>query len=561
MYYTLRRSLAFYIFMAMFFSSFTLFSQDDKKIYTHLDTLRGSLNPARMYDVKFYDLRVKVFPETKSILGVNEIYFIPDKDMDSMQIDLFANYEIQMISYKQTKPLYRRQGNHIFVRFTQKPKKGELTSIKILYEGKPIEAKKAPWDGGFVWTTDSLGKPWIAVACEGVGASSWWPCKDYLGDEPDSMRITAQVPKALTCISNGSLITARNVEYGYAEFVYYVHYPINTYNVTLNIGDYKHIQDNYRSISGELMDVDYYALRYHEKKAKEYFPPQVKDMLKQFEKYFGPYPCPKDGYGLVETPYYGMEHQCAIAYGNNFKNESHGQPFDFIIVHESGHEWWGNSLSCSDEAEMWLHESFTTYAEALYVEGKFGYEKSLDYLNEEKVFIKNATPMIGKKGVNDYTRADNDIYYKGAWMLHTLRNVIHNDEIWLRIIYDFAAQNKHKIISTQDFISFVNKRTAKDFTPFFNQYLNYPNLPLLEYNYIDKGNSCELEYRWRTDVPTFTMPIYIDAPSGGKQLLTPTTQWQKIKLKGAAPKSLHMPESMYLIDVMPRYPVIKEPMR
>ena len=519
-----------------------------KHHFTHQDSLRGSMNPARMYDVKFYDLDILVIPEEKSIYGSNTIYFKAIENLDSIQIDLNSNMKINRIatSSPENNTLnYRREGDFIFIYPPSKIKLDSNFKFTIRYSGKPREAVKAPWDGGFVWKKDREGNDWIGTACEGIGASTWWPCKDYLGDEPDSMRITCFSPKGYYCKSNGMLISdeAKVIEYQtdpvnnpdqtkeveYEKFEWKVDYPINTYDVTLNIGKYAEIKDSFYSDAGKLA-LRFYPLEENRAQAHAYFPFRTKQMLKCFEHYFGPYPFFKDGYSLVETSYWGMEHQGAVAYGNHFKDSTLGYNFDFILIHESAHEWWGNSLSCSDEAEMWLHESFATYAEALYVEYYWGKDAGIDYLMKQKGRIANEENIIGPMGVNYHERPDNDIYYKGSWMLHTLRNVINNDSLWFRIIYTFATKYKCSIVHTEDFTNLVNKMTGKDYSAFYEQYLRRTKLPVLRYRLISHGpgSTLKLKYRWETDVKNFDMPLDVNI-SGHMVRIHPTRKWTKVK--------------------------------
>jgi aminopeptidase N len=334
-------------------------------VFTHADTLRGMLTPERKcYDVYFYDLHLKINPDDHSISGYNVIYYKVARGFNKMQVDLFKNMAIDSIMHRNHKLKYHRDSNAVFVKFATMEQQGAKDSIKIYYHGIPQVAKKPPWDGGFVWSHDSVGKPWIDVACEGTGASLWWPCKDHLSNKPDSMRMSFDVPTGLMCVSNGRLRSEKKLDDGYTRFSWFVSVPIINYDVTLNIADYAHISDYYLN-GKDTLTLDYYVLRYNEQRARTHFA-QVKPMLACYEKFFGKYPFYKDGYKLVETTYWGMEHQSCVAYGNHYFNNSFG--FDFIIIHESGHEWWGNNLSCSDVADMWLHEAFTTYAEALYIE-------------------------------------------------------------------------------------------------------------------------------------------------------------------------------------------------
>ena len=516
-----------------------LFSFAIKAQFTHQDSLRGTLSPIRAcYDVTFYDLKLKVIPTSQSIEGSNTIYYKSTTDFKKMQVDLFANMQIVNIS-QHDKPLkFSRDGNAFFlnINFADIQKKGKAYSIKIDYCGKPQIARNPPWDGGFSWKKDPNGKDWIVVSCEGVGASLWFPNKDHLSDEPDSVRITCAVPKGLTCVSNGNLRSTKEAKtetqasdnkqlngipsMPYSEFEWFVSYPINNYNITLNIADYANFKDVYTAQDGEKLDLDYYVLKPNLEKAKAHFK-QVKPMLACYEKYFGKYPFWKDGYALVETPYWGMEHQSAVAYGNNYKSNEYG--FDFIIIHESGHEYFGNSLSCNDHAEMWIHESFTTYMEALYVECTQGYERSIKYLEKQKAGIRNGEPLIGPLGVN-YPQPDSDIYYKGTWMLHTLRNVVNDDKIWFETLKGLATKFKISNVSTQQIIDYFNEKTGKNLTTVFDMYLKTKHIPTLQYQLTPKNNTVELRYRYKD--ATDSMPIKAGFGLTNYEIINPNNEWQ-----------------------------------
>ncbi len=408
-------------------------------------------------------------------------------------------------------------------------------------------AKNAPWDGGFVWrkdTTTAKNAPWVTVACEGTGASLWWPCKDHLADEPDSMRITCRVPKGLTCVSNGRFVSQQPTPDGrQTEWMWFVHYPINNYNVTLNITDYAHFADTYTARDGQKLALDYYVLPGNLERAKAHFA-QVKPMLACYERYFGAYPFGRDGYKLVETPYWGMEHQSAVAYGNQYRDNPYG--FDFIIIHESGHEYFGNSLSCADHAEMWLHESFTTYAEALFMECTQGLPRAIEYLNTQRRLIKNQYPMLGPLGVNA-DQQDTDIYYKGTWMLHTLRHAVGDDAKWFAAINALATEKKRSIVSTDEVVDFLGQRTGVDLRPLFDQYLRYPNLPTLEYKVNPPNEASEriVTYRWRADANGFALPIQVRAGSDDWQTIRPTRDWTAVKLPAGGVLSVNMDNGLF----------------
>ncbi|PWK29228.1 aminopeptidase N [Arcicella aurantiaca] len=528
---TKKQNLLILLFVLSSFSS--IFAQ-----FSRQDSLRGTLSAVRScYDVTFYDLKLKVIPTSQSIEGSNTIYYKSTTDFKKMQVDLFANMQIVNI-IQNDKPLkFTREGNATFINFADVQKKNKKYSIKIEYRGRPQIARNPPWDGGFTWKKDPNGKDWIVVSCEGTGASLWFPNKDHLSDEPDSVKITCAVPKGLMCVSNGNLRSTKDLKNDapasdnkslngvsfqpFTEYEWFVSYPINNYNISLNIADYANFKDVYTAQDGEKLDLDYYVLKPNLEKAKTHFK-QVKPMLACYEKLFGKYPFWKDGYALVETPYWGMEHQSAVAYGNNYRNNEYG--FDFIIIHESGHEYFGNSLSCNDHAEMWIHESFTTYMEALYVECMQNYEKSIRYLEKQKSGIRNAEPMIGALGVN-YPQPDSDIYYKGTWMLHTLRNVVNDDKIWFETLKGLATKFKISNVTTEQVIQYFNEKTGKDLTPIFNMYLKTKQIPVLQYQINSKSdNTIELRYRWKEATPM--MPIKAGFGLQKYEVISPNTEWQ-----------------------------------
>lgn len=487
-----------------------------KQEYTKADTLRGSLSPERTcFDVNYYDLKLNLDLETKEISGSNKMYFTTVEDFHTLQIDLFENMTIDGILYKNKLLNYTREFNAVFVEFPDTLAVGTEEMIEIHYHGTPIIAKNAPWDGGFSWKKDKKGNDWVAVSCEGIGASLWWPNKDHLSDEPDSMRVSCTIPEDFKFVGNGQL-EENMVAFGKRTMTWKVSYPINNYNVTLNIGKYVNFQDEYYSIedSAKLI-LDYWVMPYNLEKAKVQFE-QVKPMMAAHEKYFGKFPFWNDNYKLVETPYLGMEHQTAIAYGNDYKTGYNGYDFsrigldfDYIIIHESGHEYWGNLVSCADIADLWIHEGFCTYSESLYVEDLFGYETALKYINAKKPTIENKQKILGKYLVND--EGSGDMYNKGMLFLNTLRHTINNDELWFSILKEMTTKKfAYKTINTQDVIDFFNKKTHQNFTKLFKQYLDYPNIPQLYYSVKNiKGSEYEIRYKWLTDVTGFYMPVII----------------------------------------------------
>lgn len=535
--------MKFYPFILVFFLSVLtqptkaqLISQ--KKEYTRADTLRGALRPERTcFDVTYYDLNIRIDTAEKTISGSNTVYFRAQNDFQTLQLDLFDNMKIVNVTAAGKELRYRREFNAVFVEMNDVVKQGTLGSLTVNYYGKPQIAKRAPWDGGFTWTKDNNGKLWMAVSCEGIGASLWWPCKDYLGDEPDSMRISCTIPSGLKCISNGNLESEKRHADGTSTFNWLVSYPINTYNVTLNVGDYEHLHDEYTAADESTLSLDYYVMRYNMDKAKIQFD-QVKPMLRCYEKYLGKYPFWNDGYALVETPYLGMEHQGAIAYGNKYLTGYAGSDysrigltFDYIIIHESGHEWWGNSVSCKDIADMWIHESFCTYTESIYVECMYDSATAQKYINAKKPHVENKFPMVGKYDVNE--EGDGDMYSKGALFLNTLRHALNKDELWWSIIKCMSdTAFKMKNIGYQDVVNYFSRQTGKDLSAVFEQYYKYPSIPTLEYGLkkLKKGEY-ELRYRWQTDVRNFNMPVYVSSDKVFNRRLEATNEFKTISIK------------------------------
>jgi aminopeptidase N len=401
--------------------------------FNRADTLRGMLRPERTcYDVTYYRLDIQVDPGKRFVRGAVDIHFRAMSDFEWLQIDLFKNMEIESIYYEGKALDFFREHDAVFIRFPQ-VKADRESSFRVRYRGQPREAPDPPWEGGFVWSKDRLGRPWVGVACQGAGASLWWPNKDHLSDEPDSMDIILTVPDSLMGIANGQLI--EKVDNGaWTQYHWKVSYPINNYSVSVNVGYYAHLEDAYTSLEEEDLDLDYYVLFYNRRRARPHLE-QVKEVIRCYETYFGPYPFWKDGFALIETPYLGMEHQSGIAYGNKFMRGYLGgmippnMDWDYVIVHETAHEYFGNAVSVEDMAEIWLHESFATYLESLFVEYKFGKQEALKYLNGQRSFLENRKPLLGPKNVNWDHWSDPDNSYKGALMLNSLRHEIGSDTL------------------------------------------------------------------------------------------------------------------------------------
>jgi aminopeptidase N len=529
------KSSFFCIIMLMHYPTFAqLFSKNNEK-FTHADSLRGMLTPQRTcYDVTYYDLNLDIDVENQSISGYNRIFFDAVSDFNVMQIDLSSQLNIAYIVDRENNSLrFKRDGNAVFITMNTQINNGERTFISVHYSGKPPVGKLLPWDGGFKWTKDDDDRPWAAVACQGTGASLWWPCKEHQSDEPDSMAINITVPAPLMDVSNGRLRAVNDVSNGKKQYCWFVSYPINNYNVTVNVGMFTHFSDVY--VSGkDTLALDYYVKPYNLEKAKKQFE-QVKPMLHCFENFFGRYPFWRDGYKLVETPYLGMEHQSCIAYGNKYKNgylgmdfSGIGVEFDYIIIHETAHEWWGNSITTKDIADMWVHEGFGSYAEVLYVECLYGKQRGNDYVNAQKKKVSNDKPIIGHYNVNE--EGSGDMYPKGSLMLHTIRNYMHNDSLWFSIIKGLQQKFAYKTVTTQQIENYISENSKIDLSPIFNQYLRQAAIPVLEYK-ITGTNPLTLKCRWKADEKNFNLPVWVGSGALMQQLKV-TTGWTNFELKG-----------------------------
>lgn len=519
--------------------------------FTQADTLRGALRPERTsFDVTYYELHLEVNTNERSIEGRVDMDYKVLEATNRLQLDLFRNLTIDSIKQNGRHLAFERQANAVFITLPRQITPGNtIRRMSVWYGGQPIAAKNAPWDGGFVWSLDHKDRTWIGIACEGTGASLWWPNKDHLSDEPDSMLVSVTVPKRFFVASNGNLREEVELENRYQKrYDWFVSYPINNYNISLGIGSYVHFDSTYVAFDGEVLDLDYYVLDYNEDRARKHFR-QVGPMLAAYEHYFGKYPFWDDGYALIETPYLGMEHQSGIAYGNRYMRGYLGgmipddMDWDFIIIHETGHEYFGNSISVADHAEMWVHESFTTYMEALYVEYLHGKKDAVRYLKTQLKFIKNESPILGPPDVNFDKFGSSDHYYKGSWVLHTLRHVIGSDPVFFGMLRDFYQNHQRSIVSTDQVIEYFSNYSEKDLRPFFAQYLEHPNLPILEL----RQTGQQVEYRWRTNVANYNYPV--DILIGNEPVrLDATNTWQLLG-KGFSPRDVSVDADKYLVEL------------
>ncbi|MGB5653681.1 MAG: M1 family metallopeptidase [Robiginitalea sp.] len=513
--------------------------------FTRQDSLRGSITPERAWwDLTYYDLGVQVMPESRSLSGTNTIHYTVLQPQSRMQIDLQPPLEIEAVVQDGRQLTFVREGNAYFITLAKPQLQGAREAVSVRYSGIPLEAARAPWDGGFSWSQDGKGQPFVATSCQGLGASVWWPNKDHMYDEPDSMAIRLTVPKPLTGVANGRLL--KTEEGGENRtFHWFVSNPINNYGVNANIAEYAQFSETFSGEKGSL-DLDYYVLPENLNKAKEQFK-QVPMMMEAFEHWFGPYPFYEDSFKLVEVPYLGMEHQCSITYGNKYQNgylgrdlsgTGWGLKFDFIIIHEAGHEWFANNITYRDIADMWIHESFTAYSEGLYLDYHFGTEAASAYVIGTRANIRNDKPIIGTYGVN--SEGSGDMYPKGANMLHTLRQLLEDDELWRTILRGLNETFYHQTVTTEQIESYLSEKSGKDLSAFFDQYLRTKWVPNLEYRW----NGPILEYRYQDIVKGFDMPVRVFADQE-VHWIYPAAAWKQTPFKNK-PESFKVDSNFYI---------------
>ncbi len=524
-----------------------------KEKFTRADSLRGYLTPLRTcYDIDYYHLNVKFDIDNKYISGSNLFKFTAIQDFTKLQFDLFANLKVEKVVYKGRNLPFTREFNAVFVTFPKVIKKGSRDEFTVYYAGNPTIAKRAPWDGGVVFTKDSVGNPWVATACQGVGASIWWPNKDHQYDEVDSALISITVPTGLQDVSNGRLRKVTDLKDGYTRYDWFVANPINNYDIEANIGKYTHFDDTYQGEKGKLT-LDYWVLTYNLEKAKAQFKANVKDMISAFEHWFGPYPFYEDGYKLIEAPHLGMEHQSGTAYGNHYGNgylgrdlsgTGWGLKWDFIIVHESGHEWFGNNITSKDLGDMWIHESFTNYSESLFVEQRYGKQAGQEYVHGTRALIANDRPIVGTYNVNK--EGSGDMYYKGGNLMNMVRTVINDDEKWRSILRGLNKTFYHKTVTYDEVVNYISTQAGINLNPVFDQYLHYKNIPTLEFMTV-RGKLCA---RWIADANEFAMPVKIKVKGGDYQFITLTTRFKPVEIEGAIKDNIEVDTFNYYIGVL-----------
>lgn len=523
------------LFLMLFLNSLPLavFAQTDTTVTDQRAVeLRGTVTAERAWwDLQRYDLKIEVDPEARTIEGTNEITFIPVSPGRRLQIDLQAPLQIEWVKSGGRELKFVREGNAYFVEFDNDLKVGTASSIIVKYGGEPIVAENPPWSGGVSWQKDIKGNHFIATSCQGIGASVWWPNKDHGYDEPDrGMSIQVTVPEDLVAVSNGRLKQKSHDQKNRTRtFLWEVTNPINNYGVNMNIGNYVNFSETFSGEGGDL-DVDYWVLDHQRETAQKHFK-EAPRTLRAFEHWFGPYPFYEDSYKLVVVPYLGMEHQSSVTYGNGFKNGYRGRDlsatgvglkFDFIIVHESGHEWFGNNISMKDAADMWIHESFTNYSENLFVEYHFTEKEAQDYVLGCRKLVKNDQPIIGEYDVNG-RGSSGDMYYKGGNMLHSIRHTINDDKKWRNILRGLNKKFRHQTVGTDKIESYISQESGIDFGLFFDQYLRTTKIPVLAYR-ID-GN--RLEYQYQNVVSGYDYPLRVRI-NGEVVSIKPTEEMQEL---------------------------------
>jgi aminopeptidase N len=522
-------SLILIIISTTLFGQTELFNKPEK--YSRQDSLRGSITPERAWwDLTYYDLQVSVDPDNKTISGKNIIRYSVLEDGDLMQIDLQSPMVITRAMQGDVQLEISHEGNAHFIKLSPQ-QKGANGEIEVYFEGKPVEAVRAPWDGGFSWDKDKNEKHFVATSNQGIGASLWWPCKDHMYDEPDDgMTIRINAPGNLTAVANGRLDKIQKEKDETKTFIWKVVNPINNYGVNVNIGDYVNMSSKYDGEKGKL-DVDYWVLSYNEEIAKEHFK-DADRTLEAFEHWFGPYPFYEDSYKLVEVPYLGMEHQSSVTYGNQFKKgymgtdlsgTGWGLKWDYIIVHETGHEWFANNITYKDIADMWIHEGFTMYSESLFIEYFYGKEAGAEYTRGIRKSIMNQQNLIGDYDVN--SEGSKDMYNKGSNLLHTIRQVINDDDKWRQILRGLNEEFYHKTVTTKEIEDYISLKSGIDLSKVFDQYLRDPRIPVLEY-FLNGGH---IFYRWTNCNMEFDMPIKLSS-EGQEIWLNPSTGFQRTKL-------------------------------
>ncbi len=539
--------LNFFKILTFVYFLLPIISWSQNPSFNRQDTLRGSITEERAWwDLTYYHLDVSVHPKDSSLHGINTVQFKVLDEHQVLQLDLQPPMQIDKVEQNGRNLSFKKDGNAWFIQFPEKLKRGNLEEIQVFFSGQPKVSTRPPWEGGLTWKKGKSGKDIVTTTCQGDGASLWWPCKDHMYDEPDSMLISVTVPKGLMDVSNGRLRGIDEHKDGRKTFHWFVNNSISNYVVNLNIADYVHFSEKYKGENG-LLDCDYYVYPENLEKAKKQFKDAIR-MLEAFEHWFGPYPFYEDGYKLVEVPYPGMEHQSSVTYGNGYvngfggrdlSNTGQGYKFDFIIIHESGHEWFANSITYKDVADMWVHEGFTAYSENLFLDYHYGKEASAEYVIGTRENIQNDRPIIGIYDVN--YEGSSDMYYKGANMLHTLRQIVDDDEKWRQMLRELNEMYYHQIVTSAQIEGYLSEKVGHNMEPFFTQYLRDTRIPVFEYFFRDG----KFLFRWSNCIPTFDMPLKITL-DGEMLWLEPRSFWSEMPVEEKKQHVVNVDRNFYV---------------
>lgn len=520
-----------------------------QQTHTHADSLRGSTDaPARTWwDVTYYDLHVAISPADSTIHGWNSISYRVMEPSQEMQIDLQKPLQVDSILQEDRSLPFRRDGDAYFLSPAGNQAMGSVQTITVYFGGSPHVARRPPWDGGFTWASDSLGRPWVVTTDEGIGPSIWWPLKDTWSDEPDSANVAITVPNPLTHVGNGRLRRVIPNGDGTTTWEWFVANPINAYAINVNAGHYVHYGETFQGVEG-MLTLDFWPLDYNLERARRQFT-QTTTMLSCFEDWFGPYPWYEDGFKLIDVPYPGMEHQSAVTYGNGYANGYSGRDlsgtglgmrWDFIIVHESAHEWFANNITARDHADMWVHEAFANYAEGLYTECLFGKEEGARYIIGSRRGIRNDRPIIPEYGVG--AQGSGDMYPKGGNLLHTIRQIVGDDQKWREILRGLNETFRKQIVTGAEVETYISQEAGRDLGRIFDEYLRTTMIPILEYRI--EGD--RLWYRWTNVVSDFDMPVAVTLSDGGFSLIFPSEKWTSVALRLSDPSSFRVDPNFYV---------------
>jgi len=436
-------------------------------------TSGGKLKPEQaIMDIRHYTIALAVDIPNKSINGYTTIDLNLSQAAPSLLFDLLNDYEIQKI-WVNNKVTPFTFANNLIVINPAAPVPAGKVSVKVQYSGKPHVALRPPWEDGFTWATDSLKHPFIAITAEGGGGKIYFPCKDHPSDEPnEGVDMIITVPQDLVVAGPGLLVKVTKQK-GTATYHWKTSYSINNYSIIFNVGDYEVVSREYTSVSGNKIPMQFYVLKYHASHAAHHLE-ILEDIAHVKEKYFGEYPWAKEKIGIVETPHLGMEHQSMNAYGNNFRyTKTGGKDFDWLMNHEFGHEWWGNKVTAKDWTDYWIHEGIGSFGDNLYLEDKEGKDAYIKAFKNSVYSFSNTLPVVQGPDMDEESAYIDDIYGKGAFIMHTLRYLI-GDSIFFPALKDLATNPQYtydNLVNTDDVEKLFSKAANMNLKPFFDFYL------------------------------------------------------------------------------------------